>query len=298
MHHSPEHRIKPILQALFVTLLWSSSFVIIKLGLSEIPPLVFAGLRYFIAALCLLPMLLKNENKSQIRSISGSDWRKLILYGIIFIALTQGTMFLGLSLLPSVTVSLMLNFTPIVVAIMGIFLINEIPTKQQWFGSLLFITGILIFFSPTSLEGSRTLGIIVMSLGVLFNAASSVLGRDINRNMKHSPIVITTISMTIGSAILLTIGISLHGFPSISFTNWMLLLWMAVINTAFAFTMWNKTLQSLTAMESSIINGTMLIQIALLAWIFLGEEITLIEGVGMIIAAAGALMVQLKRKLK
>ena len=47
-------------------------------------------------------------------------------------------------------------------------------------------------------------------------------------------------------------------------------------------------------MESSIINGTMLIQIAVLAWIFLGEAITLQEGLGMLIAASGALLVQLR----
>ena len=47
-------------------------------------------------------------------------------------------------------------------------------------------------------------------------------------------------------------------------------------------------------MESSIINGTMLIQIAVLAWIFLGEEISVKEGLGMMIAALGALLVQLR----
>ena len=48
-------------------------------------------------------------------------------------------------------------------------------------------------------------------------------------------------------------------------------------------------------MESSIINGTMLIQIAILAWIFLNETITVQEGIGMMIAAVGAVMVQVKR---
>ncbi|MCU0415460.1 MAG: hypothetical protein MUE91_13855 [Ignavibacteriaceae bacterium] len=47
-------------------------------------------------------------------------------------------------------------------------------------------------------------------------------------------------------------------------------------------------------MESSIINGTMLIQIAVLAWIFLSEAISFKEGAGMLIAALGAIMVQLK----
>jgi len=75
----------------------------------------------------------------------------------------------------------------------------------------------------------------------------------------------------------------------------MFVTWLAVINTAFAFTLWNLTLRSLTAMESSIINGTMLIQIAILAWIFLGESISTQEGIGMIIAAIGAIIVQFQK---
>jgi drug/metabolite transporter (DMT)-like permease len=71
-------------------------------------------------------------------------------------------------------------------------------------------------------------------------------------------------------------------------------MWLAVINTALAFTIWNYTLRTLTAMESSIINGTMLIQIAILAWIFLGEDISIMEITGMTIAVVGASLVQLK----
>jgi drug/metabolite transporter (DMT)-like permease len=102
--------------------------------------------------------------------------------------------------------------------------------------------------------------------------------------------------MGIGGILLLLSGIFLQGLPSISFVNLLYLLWLAVINTAFAFTLWNFTLRTLTAMESSIINGTMLIQIAVLAWVFLGEAITAKEGVGMLIAALGAMLVQIKFK--
>ena len=47
-----------VLQALFVTFLWSTSWVLIRIGLEDIPALTFAGLRYTIAFLCLLPLVL------------------------------------------------------------------------------------------------------------------------------------------------------------------------------------------------------------------------------------------------
>lgn len=282
--------------ALLVTFLWSTSFIIIKLGLGEIPPLTFAGLRYTIAFMCLLPFALRKERVEEIKKIELNDWYKLIALGFIFYTFTQGTQFLGLSLLPAVTVSLILNFTPVVVAVMGIFLLSENPSARQWFGALLFIAGVLIYFFPAELSSGKITGLIVMMIGVLANAGSSILGRSVNRGGKFHPLTVTVISMGVGSVVLLAVGIFTQGFPAIGLKNILFLLWLAGINTALAFTLWNLSLRSLTAMESSIINGTMLIQIAILAWIFLGETITLKEFAGMCIAAAGALLVQLKKK--
>ena len=289
---------RAILLALLVTFLWSTSFVIIKIGLDEIPPLTFAGLRYTIAFICLLPFAFTKTNSSVIRNLEKKDWLKLILLGLLFYAFTQGTQFIGLSLLSAVTVSLWLNFTPLIVAVMAIFLISEYPTKLQWLGVILFILGIFTFFFPVVLSENQELGLIVMTIGVLANSASAVLGRNINRAARINPIVVTIISMGIGSIILLVVGIVLQGLPPISFHNLLYLLWLSIINTAIAFTIWNLTLQKLSAMESSIINGTMLIQIAILAWLFLGEAITLQEGIGMLIAASGAVLVQLRTNYK
>ncbi len=293
----PSH-LKAILLALLVTFLWSTSFILIKWGLAEIPPLTYAGLRYSLAFLCLLPFAFTKNNKLAIISLNKNEWLKLSLYGLLFIGLTQGAMFMGLQLLPAVTVSLWLNFTPIVVAVMAIFFLKEYPTILQWGGALLFIVGIVIYFFPISLSESQTIGIIVMTVGVLANSSSAVLGRDINRTGKLNPFVVTVISMGFGSFILLAVGILLQGFPPISTQNIIYLLWLAIINTAVAFVIWNYTLRTLTAMESSIINGTMLIQIAILAWIFLGEGITLQEIIGMAVAAVGAVLVQLKIRKK
>jgi len=291
----PSHT-SAIFIALLVTFLWSTSFIIIKLGLGEIPPLTYAGLRYTIAFICLLPFALRKERIEEIKKLEKRDWQKLIALGFIFYTFTQGTQFLGLSLLPAVTVSLILNFTPVVVAVMGIFLLSEIPSTRQWFGAILFIVGVMVYFFPADLSATKITGLLVMSVGVIANASSSILGRSVNRGGKYHPLTVTIISMGVGSIVLLIVGTTVQGFPPISLKNILFLLWLAGINTALAFTLWNLSLRSLTAMESSIINGTMLIQIAVLAWVFLGETITLKEFVGMLIAAVGALLVQLKRR--
>ena len=216
MSKSPSH-LTSILLALLVTLLWSTSFVIIKIGLAEIPPLTFAGLRYTIAFICLLPFAFTESNYTVIKNLRKKDWLKLVFLGFLFYAFTQGTQFIGLSLLPAVTVSLWLNFTPLIVAVMAIFLINEYPTQLQWLGVVLFIVGIFTYFFPVALSENQGLGLIVMTIGVLANSASAVLGRNINREGRISPIVVTIISMGIGSILLFVIGIVLQGLPAISF---------------------------------------------------------------------------------
>jgi drug/metabolite transporter (DMT)-like permease len=49
-------------------------------------------------------------------------------------------------------------------------------------------------------------------------------------------------------------------------------------------------------MESSIINNTMLFQIAVLAWVFLGEQFTWRKVIGLIMAAVGTLAVQIRNR--
>ena len=282
--------------ALLVTFLWSTSFIIIKIGLMEIPPLIFAGLRYAAAFFVLLPFAFKKENIVIIKNLSAKDWRKLFLLGILFYTLTQGTQFIGLSLIPSVTVSLILNLTPLVVAIAAIFILNEIPTLLQKVGIFLFITGIIIYFYPLQFSSEYLTGIIVMLAGVLANAFSAILGRQINMEAKINSLIVTIINMGVGSFLLVMIGLFTQTIPDLKIESLVYILWLAIINTAFAFTIWNFTLRTLSATESSILNGTMLFQIAILAWIFLGEGISIKEIAGMITASLGVVFVQVKMK--
>jgi drug/metabolite transporter (DMT)-like permease len=76
--------------------------------------------------------------------------------------------------------------------------------------------------------------------------------------------------------------------------DWVIIAWMAVANTALAFTLWNQTLQVLTAVESSILNCFMMPQIAILAFVFLGEGLTSKVIAGLALVGVGTLVEQLK----
>ncbi|MBN1486114.1 MAG: DMT family transporter [Anaerolineae bacterium] len=286
-------RLRGILQALFVTFLWSTSWVLIKFALNEIPPLTFAGLRYTLAFIILLPGLWKY--KTQIKTLSAKTWRNLVVLGLVFYTITQGGQFLTLNYLEAVTFSLLLNFSSVLVALFGIIALREVPSRLQWGGIIIFITGVFVYFTPAAGSGEPVLGFGLAGLSVCANAAASILGRSINRDKTIPPLVVTAISMGIGATSLLGIGLVVQGLPPISLTGWGVIGWLAVVNTALAFTLWNKSLQKLSAVESSLINNTMLVQIAVLAWLFLGEQLSARDIMGLILAITGILLAHLKK---
>lgn len=292
-----KNRFIAVLQALFVTFLWSTSWVLIKIGLkADLPPVTFAGLRYTIAALCLLPFVILNPIQRQtLRGLSARTWAELIALGFVFYTLTQGAQFVSLSFLPSATLSLLLNFSPILIALYGIASHSERASLAQWGGILITTVGALIYFLPLSIAGGQIPGLIAGFVALSANSASSVLGRYINTQERLNPLAVTSVSMGIGGILMLTFGIITQGMGALNLTQWAVIGWLAAVNTAFAFTLWNKSLQTLTAVESSIVNGTMLPQIAVLAWVFLGEPLTGRKISGLCFVGMGTLIVQLWR---
>ncbi len=294
------------LQALFVTFLWSTSWVLIKFGLEEIPPLTFAGLRYMLAFLVLLPFLwrqpvgpVEGQRPSPLppalTTLTKTDWLRLILLGVVFYAITQGAQFVALDYAPAVSVTLIWSFTAVAVAVLGIVTLGERPNGAQWAGMLLALAGAVLYFYPFGLAEAQFIGLLAALVGMLSNSVAAVLGRHVNRGGALRPLTVTVISMGVGALILLAAGFASHGIPVLRWQSWAIIIWLAVVNTAVAFTLWNHTLRTLSAMESTVINNTMTVQIALLAVLFLGETLDGRELLGLTAVVAGTLIVQVRR---
>ncbi|MCE7733911.1 MAG: EamA family transporter [Candidatus Heimdallarchaeota archaeon] len=293
-NHNNDIPFTSILQALLVTVLWSSSWIIIKFGLKNLTPVMFAGMRYSAASIVLLIILFRDrESITILHQMPRLWWLNLAFYGLIFISITQAMQFVGLALLPAITVTFMLNFTAIFVLILAIFLIDEIPNFRQAAFVVLGFAGVLVYFYPFDFGDISIWGLIAVSIGVIANALSSILGRKYNRDREYSPLIITTISMTIGSLVLLIFGLLIEGVPQLGFLNIIYILWLAIVNTAFAFVLWNKAMQELSAIQITLINGTMLPQITILSIIFLGERPANLEWLGIFCILVSAIAIQL-----
>jgi drug/metabolite transporter (DMT)-like permease len=233
-----------------------------------------------------------------LKQLSISNWIKLALLGLVYYTLTQGALFLALAYLPANMVSLLLKLTSIFVGISGIRVLKESPSRFQWAGVGLAGLGVGVYFIPVSLPQLQMIGVGIGLFCMLMNVASSLFSREMNRSATLPPLVVTFVSMGIGSILLLITGLTFQGFGSLTGGDWMIISWMAVINTALAFTLWNRSLQVLTAVESSILNSLMLPQIAILAFVFLGEGLTGKAIAGLALVGFGTLIVQLKPQNK
>jgi drug/metabolite transporter (DMT)-like permease len=76
-----------------------------------------------------------------------------------------------------------------------------------------------------------------------------------------------------------------------------LLAWLSLINTALAFTMWNVALRTLTALEGGVIANAQIVEVALMAWLVLGETLAWPRLVAALVILIGVTLVQWRRPM-
>jgi drug/metabolite transporter (DMT)-like permease len=282
------------LVALLVTLLWSSSYILVKVGLQSLPPLTFAGLRYFIGFLSLLA-LHAVQRRTWPRDVPRPTWRALIALGIVAFAIAPGAIFLSLSLLPVITANLVFQAgIPILVAFSGGLFLGERTTRRQWAGVALTVFGVYLIF-PANLAGSEVAGVLLALLAAACGAASNLLTRYVMRDSALPAQDVTMITVGIGSVLLLAVGLAVEPAPTISGESLALLLWLGIPNTALAFTLWNFASRTLHALEAGVIATAQVIEVTLLAWWLLDEPLTPTRLIAALIIVAGVILVQARR---
>ena len=270
--------------------------MLIRVGLrhDQIPPLTFAGLRYSTAAAVLwVAVALNRTARGQLAGLTWRNARHLAALGVVYYALTQGAQFLAIDTQPVATTSLFLTLTPLLVGLTSGRLLSERPGRALAAAAVLVPAGAVVYFTGTL--GATAAGLAASAVALAANAGGSLLGRGINRETATGPLVTTTVSMTIGAVVLLTAGAGTESWPALSGQAVAIIAWLAVINTAVAFTLWNFSLRYLTAGESSVVNNAMLPQIGLLGWLFLGQAPGPWQWAGMLLVSAGVVISQQRR---
>lgn len=280
------------LLALAVTVAWSSSWVLIRVGLDDVDaPLTFAGLRYGLAALLLAGWVWRRSPPDRPAPVR-RELPALLALGLVQYAITQGAQFVAIARQPLATTSLLLAATPLLV-VLGGRLIGEPLTARQLTAGLLIAAGAYVYFQGEL--GATAVGLAAAAIGLAANAVSALGGRTYNRSTPLSAPVVTVVSMGVGAGALLVAGLVVDGLPQMSWRLVGVVVWLAVVNTAAAFTWWNVCLRHLPATEMAVINTTMSVQIPLLGWIAFGESLGWRESLGLAIVVVAVLLAVTRR---
>jgi drug/metabolite transporter (DMT)-like permease len=285
---------------LLVTFLWATSWILIKIGLDDLDlrPVSFAGLRYALAALLLAPLGFRALRRAHLRGRLALDaplaWRVVVL-GIVFYAVAQGAQFAALSILPAAAVGVLLASIPVWVAAVAWLRGEEAASLRQVVGIGVLMAGMALYFGPVELSAAGWGGVLAAAGCIAASTASAHLSRDLNRDAQSrlgGAVGLTAASMAIGAVVLLGTGLVLEGWPPLDGRGWAIVVWLAVVNTAFAFTAYNAVLGVLTAVESSVIVNLLPVMVAGMAWIVLDERLAPLQVGGLLLAAGGAAFVQ------
>lgn len=159
--------IRDILLAILVVALWGFNFVVIKVGVAEIPPLFLTGLRYLFAAIPLIFFIRR----------PATSWSNIVGYGLSLGVLMFGLLFVGMKLgvnasMSSIIPQLQVFFTMGFAAL----LLGEKPKAWQILGAIIAFSGIAIM-GAERIGGSSFLPFMLLVLGAVFWGLANIIAK-------------------------------------------------------------------------------------------------------------------------
>ena len=281
-----------LLDGLLAAVIWSSTFVIIKLGLTHVGPLTLSSIRFLLAAAVLLPRILIRGGYEG--GLPARLWVRLLAIGIAGYAIGNGALAWSLQHVPAATASLVLGLEPILILFLAPILLREIPNNQQRLGTLVAFLGTALFFSSME-SGGGLLGAIALIVAILGILVFDLLARDTVKRALVPRSMIPSIPLAAGGVVLLVFAALIEGVPNLSVTGWLLLLWLGLVNTALANFLYFRAISGLSALQMNVLVSLSPMLTVLLAWVFLGEGLSILQLGGMAVATAGVLLVNVQR---
>jgi drug/metabolite transporter (DMT)-like permease len=275
--------------------IWGSTWLFIKLGLEDLPPITFAGIRFVIS--CAIVFVLIRARNISLPGKS-RDWLLLALTGVLSFSLNYGLVFWGEQYISSGLAAVLQSTLPAFgLVIAHIHLPGERMTWAKVVGVVLGIVGVAVVFSnQLAIAGGKALaGCVALVLSAFFAAYSNVLVKAYGKNLE--PAILAAVQMFFGLIPLLLVGLLLEGNPlAFRWTPMALvsLFYLAVVGTVIAFLLYYWLVHNMDVTKSMLISLVTPVVAVLLGMVVLGEELswrTIVGGL-MIMAGIGLIVVR------
>jgi drug/metabolite transporter (DMT)-like permease len=279
---------------LLTAFFWGVNFAVVKFALAEIPPLVFNGLRFFVAAGTMLILAWATGRRLNFQR---RHWLYLIGLGILGNTVYQLLFIFGIANTTADNSSLILATVPAWVALFGTVTGTERVTGRGWLGVGLALGGIILIIVGSDRQaelhfGGATLrGDLLILLCTLCWSIYTLAMRPMTRH--YTSTAITSFTTGIGTIPLLLLAIPLLGefdWRQVSSTAWAALVLSGMFGIALAYFFWNYGVSQLGSARTSLYSNLAPPVALLTAWLWLGETMTAWQWVGALLAISGVVM--------
>jgi drug/metabolite transporter (DMT)-like permease len=284
---------------LLLCCIWGSTWLFIKIGLADLPPISFAAIRFIIATTILAAIIFA---KKLPLPGSAKDWGLIAGTGVLAFTLNYGLVFWGEQYISSGLAALLQATLPAFGLVIAHFhLPAERMTPVKLAGVLLGVTGVAIIFSnQLRFDGPKALaGSVALVLSAVCAAYSNVLVKAYGK--KFEPTVIAGTQMFFGLFPLVIVGFVTEGSP-LKF-HWtpmavISLFYLAIVGSVIAFILYYWLVRRIDVTKSMLIALVTPVTAVILGMLVLHEEMhwrTLIGG-ALIIGGIALLVIRRKKR--
>jgi len=279
--------------------IWGSTWLFIKLGLDDLPPLTFAAIRFLLASLILTAIILARG----VRWPCGRrDWILIAVVGVLQFSLNYGLVFWGEQHISSgLAAVLQSTFPAFGLVIAHFYLPHERITLLKVIGVLMGIVGIAIIFSDQlNVAGQMALlGSIALVLSAFFGAYGNVLVKAYSQQV--DPLALAAGQMACGFLPLLVLGIATEGNP-FRF-HWTLiavgsLAYLVVVGSVIAFALYYWLVRNMEVTKTMMIALVTPVTAVILGILVLHEKLNwrLFAGGACIMSGLGLIVFRKRQK--
>jgi drug/metabolite transporter (DMT)-like permease len=230
---------KTLLAFSIIYFVWGSTFLAIRIGVHEVPPLILAAMRFFIAGIALFAwMRLSGTPSPTLR-----EWASASILASCIFVLDYGCLFWAEQRVPSGIAAVMLAMIPVFMALSEIiFLRTQRLTVRLSSALLIGIGGVLILVSrsiglneaPINTAGAMALVIASISWSI-----ASALSRKLP--LPESKAMSSGAQMLAGGVLLCIVSVAFGEFrgfhiAAVSARTWFALVYLIVFGSIIGFT--------------------------------------------------------------
>jgi drug/metabolite transporter (DMT)-like permease len=237
--HARPPKWKTLLAFAIIYFVWGSTFLAVRVGVREVPPLIFAAMRFLTAGLVLYIWLIVRGEPSP----SAREWKSASILGFIIFLLDYGFLFWAETRVPSGLAAVMLATIPVFMALSEIiFLRTQELTIRLALALLIGIGGVAVLMSRSlSLGGAPIdrMGALALIFASISWSVASALSRKLPQ--PRSKVMSSGTQMLAGGIFLTFTAAALGEFrnfhvSAVSREVWLALLYLIVAGSILGFT--------------------------------------------------------------